>query len=160
MTGRTRGFSRRIDVPCPLCKNPQVDDMCKACKAYLQEREIRQRVMGNAVLRYFEGNTQVGTSEQYCCGYQDIAGGIHSAVWSHEAFFCDICGEVWGRIIYKYSFSYEPLVDSRWNVTTRRCARHGDGLFLTGKPLDSCSPELLHREALLLLNRYTQESQQ
>ena len=147
-------------MPCPLCKNPQVDDVCAACKTYLREREIRRRVMGDAVLRYFEGNTQVGTSEQYCCGYQDTAGNIHSASWNHEAFFCDVCGEVWGRIIYKYSFSYEPLLDSRWNVIVRRCVKHGNGEFLIGKPLDNCSPELLRREALLLLNRYTQESQQ
>ena len=115
---------------------------------------------GTARVRYFDHGSPVGEREAYCCGYSDTAGESHSAYWPHIAYFCPYCGEIWGREVLIPQFSYQPIPQQPWVIESRRCAKHGDGLFLTGKPLDNCSPELLRREALLLLNRYAQESQQ
>lgn len=114
---------------------------------------------GTAVVRYFDFSTFVGTREMYCCGYRGTDGTPHSALWPHIAYFCPHCGEVWGREVLAYKFTYSPIPPERWMVETRRCAKHGDGLFLTGKDLDNCSPELLRRELSLLFNQYDKELQ-
>lgn len=79
----------------------------------------------------------------------------YTACYPNTAYFCPVCGELWGRSIYSaIDFTYRPYVtDSSWIVETRRCVRHGDGTFLTGLPLDNCDKELLTRELLALLER-------
>jgi hypothetical protein len=110
---------------------------------------------GPATVRYFEGTTFVGSREQYCCGYSPAGSTeILSAFWPHIAYFCPMCGEIWGREVLDPEFAYSPIPKNLWALETRRCAFHGDGLFLSGLRTDSlletCSPELLRREALLL----------
>lgn len=110
-------------------------------------------VDGNASILYFEGSSFVGKRESYCCGYAKADGSRHSAYWPNTAFFCPVCGEIWGRAVYDFSFEYSPLVSSPWTIESRRCPSHGDGYFLSGlgeSSLPSCSLELLKREALLL----------
>jgi len=104
---------------------------------------------GNAVINYFEAGGFVGSRRQYCCGYEG-----QSAFWPHTAYFCSVCGELWGRAIYAYEFDYAPVISARWTIEKRLCAEHGDGQFLVGYEgchLDSCSPELLTRELLALI---------
>ena len=110
---------------------------------------------GMATIRYFEGSTFVGSREQYCCGYSSPGSPkILSGYWPHIAYFCPMCGEVWGREVMDPEFTYAPTPQYQWTIETRRCASHGDGLFLSGYRTDSelatCSLELLQREATLL----------
>ena len=110
-------------------------------------------VDGTAVVHYLEGNSIVGTREVYCCGYASSDGSRHSASWPNTAYFCPVCGEIWGRAVYDYHFQYSPVTPHNWVVESRRCAKHGDGLFLSGygeEHLPFCSRELLAREALIL----------
>lgn len=108
---------------------------------------------GDAVVTYLEGGHFVGQREHYACSV-NIGGESHSAYWPHLAYFCPLCGELWGRALYSYSFDYQPLVDQPWVIEQRRCVKHGDGQFLAGVDahfLDQCSPELLTREMLALM---------
>ncbi len=110
---------------------------------------------GMATVRYFEGTTFVGSREQYCCGYSSPGDPkIRSGYWPHTAYFCPMCGEIWGREVLDPNYPYFPTPQIQWVIETRRCASHGDGLFLSGSRSDSelstCSLELLRREALLL----------
>lgn len=109
---------------------------------------------GNATVQYFEGGSYVGEREIYCCGYTPTTGVSVSAYWPHTAYFCPICGEIWGRAIYQYRFTYSPIPKNSWVVETRRCVKHGDGTFLTAQPLENASHKLLIRELLALLENY------
>ena len=108
---------------------------------------------GLAHVYYYEGSRSVGSRDMYCCGAQE-AGESFSAYWPHTAYFCPVCGEIWGREVLVFQFDYAPHVQSSWVVETRRCAKHGDGTFLVDKPLDSCSVDLLKREFLALTKEY------
>lgn len=118
-------------------------------------------VDGNATIMYFEGTSLAGSRESYCCGYSPSEGKRVSAYWPHTAYFCPTCGEIWGRAVYDHHFQYDPIPQASWVVESRRCASHGDGYFLSGlgdSHLQSCSRELLRREALLLcLHQPTKE---
>jgi len=114
---------------------------------------------GIAVARYFDAGTCVGTRRLYCCGYRDTDGASHSAYWPHTAYFCPHCGEIWGREVLSHQFNYAPIPNTPWVLETRRCRKHGDGMFLTGKLLEDCSTELLQREFSILLNQYDKELQ-
>lgn len=110
-------------------------------------------VDGTASVHYFEGNSLVGTREMYCCGYARSDGKRYSASWPNTAYFCPVCGEIWGRAVYDHHFQYSPVTPHNWVVESRRCVQHGDGFFLSGYGLEnlpSCSRELLAREALIL----------
>jgi hypothetical protein len=107
---------------------------------------------GQAVVRYLDRSRSLGTRRAYCCGLSH-AGESLSAYWPNTAYFCPVCGEIWAREIYSFEFDYQPIPDQPWVVEARRCAAHGDGLLLTGKNLDQCSPEIIQREALILLER-------
>jgi len=92
----------------------------------------------------------------YCCGARD-ASGAFSAFWPHTAYFCPLCGDLWGRAVMSYEFDYAPRVHGSWVVEKRPCVRCGDGQFL----YDGCNPEsvfldysdtgLLTRELLALM---------
>lgn len=108
---------------------------------------------GTAVILYLEGSALVGKRESYCCGYTSANGERRSAYWPNTAYFCPVCGEIWGRAVYSFSFNYQPVPQTSWVTETRRCPNHGDGYFLSGigdPHLQTCSLELLKREALLL----------
>lgn len=110
-------------------------------------------VDGNATILYFDRDQFVGQRASYCCGYASSSGERHSSYWPNTAYFCPHCGEIWGRAVYDFSFSYSPVVSAPWTIESRRCPSHGDGYFLSGlgeDHLPSCSLELLKREALLL----------
>ncbi len=110
-------------------------------------------VDGNALVHYFEGSALQGTRLQYCCGYAPSSGERVSAYWPNTAYFCPVCGEIWGRAVLVPSFQYKPIPQTPWVVESRRCVQHGDGFFLSGYAgdhLSSCSRELLKREALIL----------
>ena len=109
---------------------------------------------GNATVLYMEGSRPVGEREVYCCGYSPSTGISISAYWPHTAYFCPICGEVWGRAIYQHHFTYSPTSKNSWVVETRRCVKHGDGTFLTAQPLENASHKLLTRELLALLENW------
>lgn len=109
---------------------------------------------GPSTVQYFEGSTFVGQREIYCCGYAPASGTPVSAYWPHTAYFCALCGEIWGRAIYQHHFSYQPIPQAPWVVESRRCVKHGDGTFLTAQPLESVSTPLLTRELLALLENY------
>ena len=113
-----------------------------------------QSFSGTAIARYFLHSSLVGTRRLYCCGYRGEDGTSRSAHWPHVAYFCPKCGEIWGREVLTYQFDYAPLPDAVWVIESRRCAKHGDGLFLTGKLLEDCSDELLRRELSVLLSHY------
>lgn len=108
---------------------------------------------GNATILYFDRDQFVGERDLYCCGYATSSGERHSAYWPCTAYFCPHCGEIWGRAVYDFSFTYSPIPSALWVTETRRCPSHGDGTFLSGYAgdhLSQCSTELLHREALIL----------
>ena len=109
---------------------------------------------GNSTVLYLEGSSPVGEREVYCCGYAPAPGISVSAHWPHTAYFCPVCGEIWGRAIYQHHFSYSPIPKNSWVVETRRCVKHGDGTFLTGQSLEHTSYKLLTRELLALLENY------
>lgn len=119
---------------------------------------MSQLLSGTSLVRYFDSGSYVGSREQYSCGYRTASGEVHSAYWPNTAYFCPHCGEVWGREVLTHRFNYSPIPDRPWVVESRRCPKHGEGLFLTGKLLDTCSPELLRREFLILCNLYDKES--
>lgn len=108
---------------------------------------------GNAVVNYFEHDAYVGSRQMYCCGASS-AGESFSAYWPHTAYFCPVCGDLWGREIISPEFDYAPRVHEAWTVEQRRCVEHGDGQFLVGKDLDHVSPDLLTREFHALMERY------
>ena len=107
---------------------------------------------GIAIAQYFSGASLVGTRETYLIGYAREDGTSHSGYWPHTAYFCPMCGEIWGRELLLPQFSYTPIPKTLWVTETRRCVRHGDGKFLTGKPLEKCSHDLIKREFTILLN--------
>lgn len=107
-----------------------------------------------ATVMYFEGNRLAGTRETYCCGYAPSSDKRVSAYWPNTAYFCPVCGEIWGRAVYDHHFQYRPIPQTPWAIESRRCVEHGDGLLLSGygeESLPSCSRELLAREALILI---------
>lgn len=114
---------------------------------------------GLATVQYFERDTYVGSRQMYCCGASS-AGVSFSAYWPHTAYFCPVCGDLWGRAVMCYEFEYAPKVPGSWIVEKRRCVEHGDGQFLyDGINSDSvwlnyASPELLTREFHALMERY------
>ena len=64
---------------------------------------------------YFLGNQLLGTSK-------------HPPMWSDSepsiscAFFCEYCGEVWGRAV--------NTATARWTFQMRLCGKHGNGSFI------------------------------
>lgn len=112
---------------------------------------------GNSTVLYMEGESVVGQREIYCCGYSPSAGVSVSAYWPHTAYFCPMCGEIWGRAIYSHHFDYKPIPQASWVVETRRCVKHGDGTLLTGQSLDHCSTNLLTREFLAILENWKED---
>lgn len=107
---------------------------------------------GTATVYYSEQDVPIGTRRAYCCGYSE-----RSALWPNIAYFCPTCGSLWARAIYCFEFDYSPRVQLPWVCETRRCARCGDGTLLSGygdEHLSECSPDLLTRELLILLERY------
>lgn len=90
----------------------------------------------------------------YCCGARDASGSF-SALWPHTAYFCPVCGDLWGRAVMSYEFAYAPRVhDSCWVIEKRRCVEHGDGQFFAGiEPIhfDFIDKSLLTREILALI---------
>lgn len=105
---------------------------------------------GDAVIQYFDGDRYVGSRRVYLCGYGE--GGIsYSAYWPHTAYFCPVCGNLWGREIVQPEFAYSPKVPDAWTIERRRCVEHGDGQFLCGKDLDYADKDLLTRELLALI---------
>jgi len=113
---------------------------------------------GNATVQYFEGGSYVGEREIYCCGYTPSFGERVSAYWPHTAYFCPICGEIWGRAIYQHHFTYSPIPKNSWVVETRRCVKHGDGTFLTSQVLDHCDRNILNRELLAILENFNEHA--
>ena len=105
---------------------------------------------GPATVQYFERDAYVGSRRMYCCGASS-AGESFSAYWPHTAYFCPVCGDLWGREVIQPEFDYAPRVSGPWVIERRRCVEHGDGQFLVGKDLDYVSLELLTREFLALL---------
>lgn len=110
---------------------------------------------GTATVLYLERDTPVGSRRSYCCGYRSPSGVPSSAFWPHTAYFCPHCGEIWARAIYTFDFAYAPIPRDSWVVEKRPCVEHGDGQLLFGQwDLDGCSPELLTRELLALMENY------
>jgi len=108
---------------------------------------------GSASIVYLDQDQSLlGRREVYCCGYTES----HSAYWPHTAYFCPLCGELWARAIYSFSFEYRPIPQAAWTVTLRPCVKCGDGTLLD-EQLEGASPELLTREFLALLERYHYE---
>lgn len=105
---------------------------------------------GNALVQYFERDAFIGSRRVYCCG-ASMAGEHFSAYWPHTAYFCPVCGDLWGRAVMCYEFEYAPIVHGSWVVEKRACVEHGDGQFLYAQLLDSCDEELIRRELLALL---------
>ena len=112
------------------------------------------RTAGNATVQWFENDVFVGEQYVYCCGSAMPGGESASGYWPNLAIICPECGRLWARAIYQYEFSYQPRVPWKWVAEARRCPEHGDGTFLRERDiLDQCSPEILRREAILLLLR-------
>lgn len=105
---------------------------------------------GHALVRYFDHETFSGERRVYCCGAANDRGSF-SAYWPHTAYFCPVCGDLWGRAIFDYDFTYEPRISALWTVEQRRCVLHGDGQFLFSQSLEFASVDLLTRELLVLI---------
>jgi hypothetical protein len=104
---------------------------------------------GTTTVQFFEGNSFVGSRRVYCCGYEG-----QSAYWPHTAYFCPVCGELWGRAIYQHEFDYKPIPQNSWVIETRRCVKHGDGTFLQDSQIDHCDRAILTRELLALIENW------
>jgi len=65
---------------------------------------------------YFLANSLLGQSAQY--SRWDDTKVNHQNI----AYFCPVCGEIWGRI-------FDPRL-AGWFATTSRCPAHGGGSFL------------------------------
>ena len=138
-------------MPCSICHRPGIEGTCPVCQAWQKEQSSQPRHQGNSTVQYFEGSAFIGQREMYCYGTRVGGGPSLSAYWPHTAFFCPVCGEIWGRAIYQHSFDYQPIPQDSWVIESRRCVKHGDGLFLSTQLLESCSHPLLRRELLALL---------
>jgi hypothetical protein len=111
---------------------------------------MTKRYSGDAFVQYFEHGTYVGSRRIYCCGASYL-GESFSAYWPHTAYFCPVCGDLWGREVLQPEFDYAPRVSGAWVIEKRACAEHGDGQFLCGKLLDNADHDLLTRELLALI---------
>ena len=110
---------------------------------------------GTSLAQFFEHEQFVGEILQYSCGVQSAGGGSHSGYWPHRAYFCPVCGELWGREILTHHFTYRPLPSEEWVVVTSPCAEHGGGEFLSLHPsIEQANLAILTRELLVLLQRY------
>jgi hypothetical protein len=119
-----------------------------------EEALLKYPAQGVIVVQYFEGSRFVGEHPEWCNG-TTWSGKHHSCYHPHSAFFCRQCGEIWGRAIRQYHAGYNPIPQLPWAMYYRNCPKHGDGLFLEltlSENLLHCSPDLLHREVLLLLH--------
>ena len=108
-----------------------------------------RRISGNLTRHYFEHEQLVG-STQGLRGTHSLAGQCYSAYEPCLAYFCPICGDLWGRSIPSFTYDYEPDGSMPpWLPEQRACVEHGDGQFLA--ELDSADDDLLARELLALL---------
>ena len=102
-------------------------------------------------VQYFEGSAYVGSEilERLWLSSDQIA---TSYWWPNTAYWCGHCGEIWGWAITQATVS----LPQTWAIRHRRCAKHGDGEFLSWSDLEAADPDLLRREFLLTLwsNRY------
>lgn len=108
---------------------------------------------GPATVTYFLGQSLVGSRESYCCGYSE-AGESYSAYWPNIAYFCEICGELWGRQILTFHFDYAPRFGATWKVRSRPCQWCGGGNFLVDEPLDGADEALLRHELRVLITQH------
>lgn len=109
---------------------------------------------GNATLHYsVADNVPVGVRKMYCCGYSE-GGNSYSAYWPNQAYFCEVCGELWGRVICYYEFDYQPRFKERWKIHSKCCAECGGGEFLRDDQLEGADKELLTRELNVLITQY------
>lgn len=79
--------------------------------------------------------------------------GSKPAIWHrHHAFFCPICGEVWGRA---FAEGRESDLPSDWFIHPYECTSHGGGSFAFAlkEPnfITHASTDFLFREVELLL---------
>lgn len=107
---------------------------------------------GTATITYLERDAFVGTRTTYCGGYRGGDGVPRSAYWPHTVYFCPFCGDIWARAIWDKHFDYDPIPPDVWVIEKRPCVEHGDGqLLFAQEDLELCSPELLKRELLALM---------
>lgn len=138
-------------MPCEVCNSPQVSSgKCPVCTEHYAKWE---NISGTSVAQFFERDVFVGECTQYSAGVE-YTGKRYSGYWPNVAYFCPCCGELWGREILTHKFKYCPVPQEEWKVTERACADCGDGQFLTDRPLEQASFELLLREFQVLLLRY------
>lgn len=106
---------------------------------------------GPAVVRYFEGDQYVGERQVYFAA-ASVGGESFSGHWPHVAHVCPECGELWLREVNDYGFTYSPRPSGKWLSVLSLCPLHGPGLILDDRSnLEFCSPDLLRREATLIL---------
>lgn len=106
---------------------------------------------------YFDSGALVGTRQVFKPSEADPGWKDTPWFWPDTAYFCPDCGEIWGRMVYERKPPAISPTNTIWSVESRRCPKHRGGFFLAGcrdHHLESCSRELLAREAFLLcLNR-------
>ncbi len=72
----------------------------------------------------------------------------HADPWCASlAYLCPDCGDLWARV----------AIEGRpWHAIMRRCPRCGDGHLIHpwSVPLNTYPPQVLEREALLILERW------
>lgn len=94
---------------------------------------------------YFLGSRLIGTSSK-------------PPMWADNepstscVFFCDTCGEVWGRAVN------DQL--PRWTFQVRACIKHGSGSFIApwANKFEELPPEVLAYEFLIRLEKYEREN--
>lgn len=143
-------------MPCS-CGKPGPDELCSTCRDHEVWRKRHALVSGEATLRYFEYEQLVGEERRLCASHTTGAGETFSGCYPNTAYFCPVCGNIWGRAVYEFKFDYQPIPAKLWTLEIRRCRNDGDGLFLTGHSdfmlNHTCSISLLRREAEILVLR-------
>tara|TARA_R110000868_G_scaffold51197_2_gene162664 strand:+ start:3153 stop:3494 length:342 start_codon:yes stop_codon:yes gene_type:complete len=101
---------------------------------------------GNATVTFYAYLNNLGSIEQYCCGYEEN-GKTYSGHWPNRALFCSQCGKIWGMQMMHYHFPYLPIPQDRYVVKVEVCRDCGGAaLFSPSAPINEWPDALLQWE--------------